>query len=126
MSSDAKLLKISSLAALFLGLASAILGVVLVVASTVDIDAWMTTFEGVLSTVYGVRTAILANVPSNTPKIRIKAVILAVVAACILGYFVYVLTQVHIAQLCLSGLVAVVAVVAICVSSVIIKKQMQL
>ena len=125
MTQAGKMLKITSLAALFIGLGALVFGVVIAVKNVMDMDAWATTFEGLASTVYGVRTAILANVPSNTEKIRTKAVILFLCALVIGGYFLYVRQGIEIAQLCFAGAICVVAFGAIVIAHRIVREQLR-
>ncbi len=125
MTGDGKLLKISCLTALFVGLGTLVLGVVLALGNLADLDAWATAAEGLGSAVFGVRSAILANVPSNTSKIRGKSVALMLLAAVTLGYLVYSGAAVQVAQLCLAAVVAIVAVVAFVLASKIVRDQLR-
>ena len=122
---DGKILKLACIGALFAGIATLVLGVVLAVGNLMDIDAWITAFEGLCSTIFGVRCAILANVPSNTAKIRTKAIVLsvasvAVVAALVAGGF-----EVTVGQLAMAGVIGVIALVALMVASRIVKEQLR-
>ncbi|MBR3235679.1 MAG: hypothetical protein IKG11_08690 [Atopobiaceae bacterium] len=126
MTAEGKLLKLSSLAALFVGLGSLVFGLVLALGTMVDVDAWVTAGEGLVAMIYGVRTAILANVPSNTSKIKIKALALTVLAAAVVGFFVYLgARQVQMPQICLAVLVCVIAVAAFVIASRIVKEQLR-
>ena len=125
MTGAGKLLKITSLVGLFLGLGTIALGVFYAVANMADIDAWATALEGVLATVYGVRTAILANVPSNTDKIRRKALILAIVALAVVAFFIAGGQDVQLPQLCVAVVVALVALVAFFIAHGIVKEQLR-
>lgn len=125
MTGDGKLLKISSLAALFVGFATMVTGAMLVIVNTVDMDAWMTIIEGLGSAVYGVRTAILANVPSNTSKIRGKALVLLLLALVVGGYLLYTRATVDTVQIVLTAIVLVIAIVALYLSTKIIKDQLR-
>ena len=126
MSGAGKVLKMSSLAAMFVGIATLIVGIVINVGATVlDIDALATIGEGLIAAVYGVRTAILANVPSNTQKIRNKAIILLVFAAAVIGYFVYRIYDVTVPQLVLAGVVGAIGFCAVIVANGIIKEQLR-
>ena len=125
MSGDGRILKISSLAALFVGLGTLVFGVVLAIGSTLDVDAWITAFDGLLASVYGVRTAILANVPSNTSSIRTKALVMAVVVAATLGYLCTQKNNTTIAQFAMIALILLIAVLAFAVASRIVKEQMR-
>ena len=122
---DGKILKLACIGALFAGIATLVLGVVLAVGNLMDIDAWITAFEGLCSTIFGVRCAILANVPSNTAKIRTKAIVLsvasvAVVAALVAGGF-----EVTVGQLTMAGVIGVIALVALLFASRIVKEQLR-
>ena len=126
MTGQGKLLKIFCLAALFTGLASLVYGIVLAVGNFVDIDAWMTAGEGALASVYGARTAILANVPSNTSKISKKALALSVAGIAVVACFVAVETlSVTPIQLGLAVVVCVVGVVSALIARGIVKEQMR-
>ena len=125
VSGDGRILKISSLAALFVGVGTLIFGVVLAVGSMIDVDAWITAFDGLLASVYGARTAILANVPSNTPSIRKKALVMAVVVAATLGYLCTQKDNTSIAQFGMVALILLIAIVAFAVASRIVKEQMR-
>ena len=125
MTPSGKLLKITSLVGMFVGLASLILGAVIAFGDVADIDAWATVFDGVLATVYGVRTAILANVPSNTSKIRTKAFILLAAGAAVAAYLILGGRDVQMAQTCLAGFIAGLALVAIIIATRIVKEQLR-
>lgn len=126
MSEAGKVLKLSSLAALFVGIATFVFGIIINVGTAVlDVDAIATAFEGLLAAVYGAKTAILANVPSNTEKIRNKAIILLVAAAAVIGFFVYRMYDVTIVQLVLAGVIAAIGFFAIVVANGIIKEQLR-
>lgn len=126
MSEAGKVLKLSSLAALFVGIATLVFGIIINVGTAVlDVDAIATALEGLLAVVYGAKTAILANVPSNTEKIRNKAIILLVAAAAVIGFFVYRMYDVTIVQLILAGVIAAIGFFAIVVANGIIKEQLR-
>ena len=127
MTADGKLLKISCLAALFAGLASLAVGIFLAigVGNMIDIDAWVTAAEGLASTVYGVRTAILANVPSNTSKIKTFALCLTVLGIAVVSFLLYSAGHVEIIQTCLAVVVCVIAVVGFVLASRIVKEQLR-
>lgn len=125
MTSQGRLLKIFCLAALFVGIGSLAYGIVLAVADLADIDAWVTTGEGLLSTVLGVRTAILANVPSNTEKIKSKYLIAALAAIAVIAYLAYSRANVQVAQLALAAIVCVIVLVGFFVAAGIVKEQLR-
>ena len=126
MTGHGKLLKISSLAAMFCGLASLVVGVVLVVRDVTDVDACMTSLEGLLSLVYGVRTAILANVPSNTDKIGKKALILLAAAVAVVAAFVAVKTlSVTPVQIALACVICAIALAAVVLARTIVAEQLR-
>ena len=125
MTGDGKLLKISSLVSLFVGAATCVIGIVLAVGNMLDMDALLTAGEGLVATVYGVRTAILANVPSNTAKFRKKALVLLVLALGVGAYFVYVRQSVTLAQFALAAIVGAIALYAVMLSTKIVKDQLR-
>ena len=125
MTSQGRLLKIFCLAALFVGIGSLAYGVLLAVADLSDIDAWVTTGEGLLSTVLGVRTAILANVPSNTAKIKSKYLIAALAAIAVIAYLAYSKANVQVAQLALAAIVCVIVVAGFFIAAGIVKEQLR-
>lgn len=125
MTSQGRLLKVFCLAALFVGIGSLVYGVILAVANFADIDAWVTTGEGLLSAVLGVRTAILANVPSNTAKIKSKYLIAALAAIAVIAYLAYSRANVQMAQLFLAALVCGIVVVGFAIASGIVKEQLR-
>ena len=125
MTGDGKILKLTCLAALFVGLAGLVYGIVLAVGNLIDYDAWATAFDGLLSTVYGVRCAILANVPSNTSKIRSKSLILLLVGAAIAAYLFYAKAGVLVPQLVVAGIIVGLALIALFVSQKIVKDQLR-
>lgn len=125
MTGEGKLLKLTCLAALFMGVASMVCGAIFVVGNLADTDAWITAGEGLLASVYGVRTSILANVPSNTSKIRGKAVILALVAAAVIAAFAVAGLDVQIVQTCLAAVVFVLAAIGFIMASRIVKEQLR-
>ena len=123
MTGDGKLLKIICLATLFVGLGSLAYGIALAVHSVMDYDAWATAGEGLLSTVYGVRSAILANVPSNTAKIRTKALVLLAVGVAVAGFFAYAIAGVTMPQIALAIVIVLLALGAVAMASKIVKDQ---
>ena len=125
MTGSAKLLKITCLAALFVGIASVVVGALSVMGNLADFDAWATVAEGVGSTIYGVRTAILANVPSNTAKIRMKAAAMFVLAVGVVVLLITRRTEVELAQLCLGVAICTLACVAVVVAHGIVKAQLR-
>lgn len=122
---EGKLLKVCCLVALFAGLGTCAFGAVLVGADLADADAWVTTGEGLLSTVFGVRTAVLANVPSNTARIRTKALALTLVAAAAIAFLVLVGQDVQVAQHVLAGLIAGIGLVTLVVAARIVREQLR-
>lgn len=125
MTSQGRLLKVFCLAALFVGIGSLVYGVVLAVANLADLDAWVTAGEGLISTVLGVRTAILANVPSNTALIKKKYLIAALAAIAVIAYLVYSRTDVTVAQLAVAALVCAIVVIGFVIASGIVKEQLR-
>jgi len=125
VTADGKILKITCITALFAGIASLVLGGVLLVANNVDIDAMITAGEGLISSVYGVRTSILANVPSNTSKIKNKALLLTLVGAAVLAAFRLAGFDVTIQQTVLAICVAVIALAGFIMASRIVKEQLR-
>lgn len=125
MTTSGKILKLSCLAALFAGLATLALGVMLLVGNLVDTDACLTAVEGLLSTVFGVRCSILANVPSNTNKVKGKALILALFALATGAAFVFAGLSVTTAQLAAAAVICVIACVAFLVARSIVKEQLR-
>ena len=125
MTSDGKLLKIFCIASLFAGIASAVLGIVLFVATMTDIDALATAFDGVLGTVFGARCAILANVPSNTAKIRGKALIFMLAAAAVVAFLVFGGQDVETMQYAAAGFLCGIAFVALVLAQRIVKEQLR-
>ena len=125
MTGEGKTLKIFCLVALFAGLGTFVLGIVLAVGNLLDYDAWATACEGLLSTVFGVRGAILANVPSNTAKIRSKALVFLLGAAVVMGYLAYARANATIPQFALAGILCMVALVAVVLASRIVKEQLR-
>jgi len=122
---DGKILKLACIGALFAGIATLVLGVVLAVGNLMDIDAWITAFEGLCSTVFGVRCAILANVPSNTAKIRIKAIVLSVAAIAVVAALVAGGFEVTVGQLVMASIIGVIALVALMFANIIVKEQLR-
>ena len=122
---DRKILKLACIGALFAGIATLVLGVVLAVGNLMDIDAWITAFEGLCSTIFGVRCAILANVPSNTAKIRTKAIVLSVAAVAVVAALVAGGFEVSVGQLAMAGVIGVIALVALMFASRIVKEQLR-
>jgi hypothetical protein len=125
MTSQGRLLKVFCLAALFAGIGSLVYGVALAVGNFADIDAWVTTGEGLLSSVLGVRTAILANVPSNTAKIKSKYLIAALAAIAVIAYLAYSRANVQIPQLALAAIVCVIVLAGFFIASSIVKEQLR-
>ncbi len=125
MTKDGKTLKITCIISLFVGLATIALGIVLAVGNMVDFDAWLTALEGVGTAAFGARSAILANVPSNTSKIRGKSLALLVLAVGVGAYLIYVGTQATIAQLGVAAVICLLAVCALLVSHRIVKEQLR-
>ena len=125
MTTDGKILKITSLTALFAGIASLVMGAMLLVANNVDIDACITAVEGLLASVYGVRTAILANVPSNTSKIRNKAIILVLASIAVVAAFYFAGFDVTIYQIVLAVCICVISLAALYMASRIVKEQLR-
>ncbi|MBP3894044.1 MAG: hypothetical protein J6D34_08405 [Atopobiaceae bacterium] len=125
MTADGKILKVTSIIALFAGIASIVLGFVLLMPSFVDPDACITALEGLVSIVYGVRTAIMANVPSNTAKIRTKALILMLLAAVVVGVFYFAGLDVTMYQIVMAVCICVIAVAGFAMASKIVKEQLR-
>lgn len=69
MSQDSKRIKIVSLVTLAYGVIALVAGVVLLVTGA-GIAGGLVLVSGILSAVLGVRGALIANVPSNTPQLE--------------------------------------------------------
>ncbi len=124
MTSSGKLLKLFCIGGLFVGALSAVLGIVLLVASVADIDAWVTTLEGVGTSVLGARSAILANVPSNTERLRTTALLGALAAAAIAAFLVFGGQQVESPQHLAAGGICVVFLGMLLIAHRIVREQL--
>ena len=125
MTADGKLLKISCIASLFAGIATVVLGIVLFAATMTDMDALVTACDGLLATVFGARCAILANVPSNTAKIRGKALIFLAAAAAVVAFLVFGGQDVVTLQYATAGFLCGLALVALALAQRIVKEQLR-
>lgn len=125
MTPKGKVLKLTCIAALFVGLGTVALGVAILVGNLIDSDACATAVEGLCSTVFGVRCSILANVPSNTDKIKTKALIFAIAALALGGVLLFVDLDVTMWQKIAAVVIAVIACTAMVVSSSIVKEQLR-
>ena len=86
MSAEAKRVKILTLIELLLGLAVVILGIVLLVMGAKTAAPYVLCGEGVISLVFGVRGALIANVPARIGKlVTLGLVVLLLQIACIAG-----------------------------------------
>lgn len=68
MSADSKRIKIVSLVTMIYGIAAVVTGIVLLVTGH-GIPGVLVLVSGVLSAILGVRGALIANVPNNTPQL---------------------------------------------------------
>ena len=125
MTSEGKLLKVLCLASMFVGLAVAMLGATLVVPNLHDADAWLTAGEGAGATIFGVRSAILANVPSNTARIRMKALVLSVLAITVVAYLLFGGAQYVVTQVIAAASIALIALCSLVMASRIVKEQLR-
>lgn len=86
MSAEAKRVKILTLIELFLGVALVALGIVLLVTGAKNASSYVLCGEGVVSLVFGVRGALIANVPARIGKlVGFGLVILLLQLACVAG-----------------------------------------
>ena len=125
MTGDGKILKLACLASLFVGFAALIYGVVLLVGNFTDIDAWITAAEGIAATALGVHSARLANVPSNTSKIRMIALVGALCALAIAAYVLMQGPETTRGQDVISVIVVGIMLVAVLYATRIVKEQLR-
>lgn len=125
MTANGKLLKIFCLAALFAGIASLVCGFVLVAGSLADVDAWVTAGEGIGAALTGARSAILANVPSNTSKIKTISLVATLVAVAGAAFMLFGGQDVQVAQIALAVALCVIAVAAFVIAAQIVKEQLR-
>ncbi|MDO4798227.1 MAG: hypothetical protein Q4A01_09455 [Coriobacteriales bacterium] len=86
MSSEAKRVKILTLIELALGLALIVYGIVLIVGGMTSGAAYALCGEGAITMVFGVRGALIANVPARMGKlVTLGIVILLLQLACVAG-----------------------------------------
>ncbi len=105
-----KELKISCIACLFVGLAVLIVGIVAGVKDGYDLDAISTIFCGLGATPAGVQAARLANVPSNSTKVRAMAIVV-LIASAIFAVVAFKGGDPSVAQLVALGVMILVALI---------------
>lgn len=91
MSSEAKRVKILTLVELLLGLALVVVGIVFVVMGAATVAPYVLCGEGALTLVFGVRGALIANVPAHIGKLVVKAVVALVVQIACIAAIVYLI-----------------------------------
>lgn len=90
MSSEVKRVKILTLIELFLGLALLVLGLVSILGGALTTSPYLVLGEGLVTVVFGVRGALIANVPARIGKLFAKALILALVQIVCVAGVVYI------------------------------------
>ena len=117
MSSEAKRIKILMLASLFLGLALVVLGIVLLVLGMTTTESYALCAEGVLTLVFGVRGALIANVPARIGKLVLFGFVVFLLQVACVAAIVYLIGPGEVAQeplpVCASAVPPVIALVTV-------------
>ena len=126
MSAEAKRVKILTLIELFLGLAVAVAGIVLLVMGAKTAAPFVLCGEGVVSVVFGARGALIANVPARIGKLAtLGLVVLLLQVACIVGV-VFLIGPNEVTReplpVCVSVLPAIVTLIIVVLSRGIAKR----
>ena len=126
MSAEAKRVKILTLIELLLGLAVVILGIVLLVMGAKTAAPYVLCGEGVISLVFGVRGALIANVPARIGKlVTLGLVVLLLQIACIAG-IVFLIGPNEVAKeplpVCASVVPALITLIAVVLARGIAKR----
>ena len=113
MSKESKLAKVASLVCMFAGVFVVGACVYLLVVGDTSIGSVGGALDGAVAILSGVRSARLANVPSNATKVRSSGLLVAAVsgidvAACLVGHAALLATACCVV-LCLIGLVLALA-----------------
>ena len=126
MSSEAKRVKILTLIELLLGLALIVFGIVLFVTSGVKKVPFTLCGEGLCTLVFGVRGALIANVPARLGKlVTLGIVVLLLQIACIAAIVVFTgpdKISSNPAPTCVSAVPALITLVAVVLARGITKR----
>ena len=126
MSAEAKRVKILTLIELILGLAVVVLGIVLIILGSKTAAPFVLCGEGVVSVVFGVRGALIANVPARIGKlVTLGLVVLLLQVACIVGV-VFLIGSNEVSKeplpVCASAVPALITLIAVVLARGIAKR----
>lgn len=117
MSAEAKRVKILTLIELFLGAALVVFGIVLLVTGAKNSSPYVLCGEGVVSLVFGVRGALIANVPARIGKLVTFGIVVFLLQAACVAAIVYFTGPNEVpnepAPVCASVVSAIVTLVAV-------------
>ncbi len=117
MSAEAKRVKIFTLIELFLGIALVVFGIVLLVTGAKNASPYVLCGEGAISLVFGVRGALIANVPARIGKLVVFGLVIFLLQAACVAAIVYLTGPSEVSKeplpVCASVVPAIVTLIAV-------------
>ena len=120
MSSEAKRVKILTLIELFLGVALVAYGIVLLVTGAKNASPYVLCGEGAISLVFGVRGALIANVPARIGKLVAFGIVVLLLQLACVAAIVYFTGPSEVPHeplpVCASAVPAIITLIAVILS----------